>query len=142
MMVKPNSTGDYVLKFHPKWVGEYRAVLTITNPALPQAKFVYKLVGTGLEPLAEDHVTLTCQARDKITQEFEVKNTSSKLIEYSVESDLPHISGDPTIVVQGKTSGVYTLSINPQLGGTYSGSVTFTDPKKQSVPLVHRGGAG
>jgi len=129
MQVKANSTADYILKFYPNWVGTYNSVLNITNGALPHAKFIYKLIGTGLEPLAEDHVTLQCQARDKITQEFEVKNTSSKVIEYNVESDLPHISGDPTIVVQGKTSGVYTLSINPQLGGTYSGSVTFTDPK-------------
>ena len=129
MSIGPTSTGDYILKFFPKWIGEYEAVLTITNPALPHAKFIYKLIGTGLEPLAEDHVTLTCQARDKITQEFEVKNSSSAQIVYTVESDLPHISGEPTITVPGKSTGVYKLSISPQLGGTYSGSVTFKDPK-------------
>merc|ERR1719389_1580908 len=25
MVVKPQSTGDYLLKFHPKWVGQYNA---------------------------------------------------------------------------------------------------------------------
>merc|ERR1712151_1270713 len=42
---------------------------------------------------------------------------------------MPHISGDPTILVAGKSTEMYKLSISPQLGGTYSGSVTFTDPK-------------
>ena len=52
-------------------------------------------------------------------------------ITFTVESDLPHISGQSSIRVAGgneEPSAEYLLVFHPQLGGTYSGSIHFVDP--------------
>jgi hypothetical protein len=54
-----------------------------------------------------------------------------KPITFTVESDMPHISGDPSIEVTGapdEPEREYELTFHPQLGGTYSGTIHFIDP--------------
>lgn len=57
--------------------------------------------------------------------------TARKPITFTVESDMPHISGDGTIEVAGAPDELeadYILTFHPQLGGTYSGTLHFIDP--------------
>lgn len=49
-------------------------------------------------------------------------------IEYAVDSDLPGVSGSPTVTVPAKGDFDYRLSICPQFGGVFTGSLTFTSP--------------
>ena len=52
-------------------------------------------------------------------------------ITFTVESDMPHISGAGSIEVLGGSEEPerdYELSFRPQLGGTYSGTLHFIDP--------------
>jgi hypothetical protein len=56
---------------------------------------------------------------------FRVKNRSGSQVTFDVITDLPHVSGAPTITVGPNGSVDYVLAIHPQLGGTYSGSITF-----------------
>ena len=41
-------------------------------------EYEYELKGIGEEPLAEDHIVLTCKARETCTNIFEIKNTTDK----------------------------------------------------------------
>ena len=45
------------------------------------------------EPLAEDHVVILCQARERTDHEFSVRNNSNRDTTFEVESDILHISG-------------------------------------------------
>ena len=76
----------------PSWICEITAKLVLNNSSTGE-KYEYELQGVGEEPLAEDNVVIKCQARDKVAQELVVKNTKKKPIVFSVESDLPHVSG-------------------------------------------------
>jgi hypothetical protein len=76
-------------------------------------------------------VKINCRARERKEYSFTVTNRSSRDIEYSVESDLAHVSGPSTLFVPGLSSAEYKLIVSPQLGGTYSGSLTMLAPDKR-----------
>lgn len=121
---------DYILEFAPSWIGEFSGKLVLHN-ATTNEDMIYILSGVGLEPLAEDHILIECKAREKVLQSFAVSNNfgnkgSDMLTTFSVESDLPHVGGDPTISVGKGASSEYILTVNPLLGGTYTGSITFS----------------
>ena len=80
------------------------------------------------EPLAEEHVRIECQARQRISQQFKVRNPTNNPVTFSVECDLPGVSGDATIEVGPKTTADYDLFVRPLLGGEYSGAITFIAP--------------
>ena len=125
--VGAQSTGHYKLMFKPGWIGDEEASLVLSC-AEAKCTFSFQLLGKGEEPLALDHVHLECMARDKIVHDFAVpRNTSNRTITYEVESDLPQISGDPEVTVDPNAEESYRLAITPQVGGTYSGTVTFRD---------------
>jgi hypothetical protein len=52
-------------------------------------------------------------------------------VQFSVESDLPHVSGDSQIAVEVNQKKDYILNIHPLLGGTYTGTLTFLAPNGQ-----------
>tara|TARA_B100000795_G_scaffold200687_1_gene154463 strand:- start:44 stop:1558 length:1515 start_codon:yes stop_codon:yes gene_type:complete len=132
--VGAGAEGSYKLKYRPDWVTEqdkpHSAQLTLSN-ATTGEDYIFDLKGTAEEPLAEDHVIIPCQARQRMVHKFRVKNNTSKPIVYSVESDLTAacgVSGDPSIEIPPKNTGHYELVLRPLLGGQYNGSVTFTGP--------------
>ncbi|CAE7861043.1 CFAP47, partial [Symbiodinium sp. KB8] len=116
------------LTFTPEWMGQVSAVLKLTNHAGGDEHVIqFNLTGVGREPLALEHVVVECQARERVEQQFTVHNKTDKRVTYTVQSDMPSVSGDSSIVVGPKTSKDYTLTMTPQLGGTYAGKVTFLD---------------
>ena len=130
--IPKGSEGTYKLKYKPDWVtsldNPHSAQLTLSN-ATTGEDYVFDLKGTADEPLALDHVVIPCQARQRMIHKFRVKNSSSKPMVYSVESDLTAacgVSGLPTLEVPARSSAEYELVLRPLLGGTYNGSVTFT----------------
>ncbi len=77
LVVPPRSVGLYTVTFKPDWLCEDTADLVLDCPLLKgigQPSMQFSLKGIGLEPLAEDHVVITCQARDRIEHAFPVKN--------------------------------------------------------------------
>jgi hypothetical protein len=132
LVVPANGRASYTLSFSPTWICDTKAMLVLTNPATGD-KFEYSLTGVGEEPLAENHIVIACQARDKIVREFDVQNDTDDDIEYNVESDLASVSGASTMYVDSEAVGKYALSICPQLGGSYTGSVTFTTPDGEYI---------
>lgn len=66
-------------------------------------------------------------------RKFTVKNPEKTDLVFTVESDLPFISGEATLRIPGGGKADYTLLLNPQLGGNYNGSITFTPPSGRFV---------
>ena len=99
--VPKGKTIMYPLTFKPMWTCEDNASLTLTNGG-NGGKMEYSLLGTGMEPLAEDHVVISCQARERIQKAFAIDNKGFSgdevgkggVVQFRVESDLPHVSGD------------------------------------------------
>ena len=127
LKVPARSTENYTVTFAPKWLCEETAELTLKNAATDDL-FEYELHGVGEAPLAEAHVALSCQARAKLTHRFAVKNARKEATTFAVESDVPHVSGESALEVLAGSTAEYELSIAPQLGGTYTGSITFLEP--------------
>eukprot|EP01029_Cantina_marsupialis_P004925 TRINITY_DN15231_c0_g1_i2.p1 TRINITY_DN15231_c0_g1~~TRINITY_DN15231_c0_g1_i2.p1 ORF type:complete len:1190 (+),score=361.37 TRINITY_DN15231_c0_g1_i2:125-3694(+) len=129
LSIAPHSTDHYLLAYQPEWVGDTAASLTLTSQK--GYNFKYSLKGTAEPPMASDTVTLHCKAREEVKHTFTVKNTSGAVKKYSVESDLPNLSGDSEIEVPPNGSTKYELTLNPQVGDTYDGTVTFREEDGQ-----------
>ena len=127
MKVKAGEEGIYKLQYKAEWVSEASAQLTLSN-ATTGEDYVFRLRGTADEPLAEEHVRIECQARQRVSQRFRVRNPSKNAVVFSVECDLPGVSGDATIEVGPNTTADYELFVRPLLGGEYSGAITFIAP--------------
>jgi len=72
-----------------------------------------------------------CNAREAIDLTFRVPyfvSGASGALVCEVESDMPFVSGSDTIQVPAKGEAEYVLRMKPQLGGSYTGSVTFKAP--------------
>ncbi|KAJ0394854.1 hypothetical protein ATCC90586_004653 [Pythium insidiosum] len=128
--VPAKKTVSYPLTFSPRWILEEKASLTLTNPTTQQ-RFEFELSGYGEEPLAQDHVVLSCQARTSVTHAFDVvsfKTDPAGEQRFTVESDLRDVVGAPTVVVPAPGESVkYPLTFSPLVSGTYFGSITFTN---------------
>ncbi|CEM06420.1 unnamed protein product [Vitrella brassicaformis CCMP3155] len=118
------TTTVYPLTFNPDWVCEVHGHLDIYNTSTNET-YEYDLIGTADEPLAEDHVVVQCQAREKTDVSIEVTNPTSSPLTYDVESDLLNISGPPSFSLPAFGKGAYPLSVLPILSGSTTGSVVF-----------------
>lgn len=133
--VAANSTGHYPLEFIPEWVCERSGELTLTNLNTSD-KYNFALGGVAEEPLAEGNLIVDCAARVPTPMTFFVYNVSNSgdATALSIESDLLHVSGPPTISVPNRPRGgkaeqiEYILTANPQMGGLLQGSITFSAP--------------
>ncbi|OQR96965.1 hypothetical protein ACHHYP_12938 [Achlya hypogyna] len=132
LVVPAGKTANYALVFKPQWLVTETGSLVLTNPKTEQ-EFEFVLGGVGEEPLAVQHVVLTCVARQSIVREFEVQTyryDPPGPTSFTVESDLPYVGGPPSLTIDGPNqTALYKLSFNPLLGGTYFGSITFTNTR-------------
>mmetsp|Transcript_28943 Transcript_28943/g.66987 ORF Transcript_28943/g.66987 Transcript_28943/m.66987 type:complete len:2816 (+) Transcript_28943:96-8543(+) len=132
MRVPAGGRINYALTFRPDWVCEVDGELSMLN-TVTNDRYVYTLKGIGEDPVAEDHLVIPCRARWRNQQSIRVPNITGNDVEYSVESDLPGISGAPTLHVPQGREGEYTLTINMPRGGQYTGTVTLTAPEGKYV---------
>ncbi|KDO33411.1 hypothetical protein SPRG_02218 [Saprolegnia parasitica CBS 223.65] len=132
LVVPAGKTANYALVFKPQWLVTETGSLVLTNPKTEQV-FEFLLGGVGEEPLAVQHIVLSCVARQSVAHEFEVQTyryDPAGATSFSVESDLPYVGGPPTITVDGPNStALYKLLFSPLLGGSYFGSITFTNSR-------------
>lgn len=71
--VKKGMTENFQLKFSPPWVCTVTGHLTLKNESTKE-EYEYELKGIGEEPLAEDHIVLSCKARETTSHCFNIKN--------------------------------------------------------------------
>jgi hypothetical protein len=122
--VPANSTATYPLSFKPQWVCEETGTLTMKNAKLG-TNFNFSLSGIGEEPLAEANIVIDCAARESLEHVLELPALGAKT--YAIETDLPYVTGGATFKAGGEAGNAYTMAINPQTGGNFSGQITFTD---------------
>ncbi|CAE7358857.1 CFAP47 [Symbiodinium natans] len=128
---KKGATGQatvttYPLTFKPEWVCDVKAQLVLYNVGTNET-YEYDLHGIAEEPLAEEHVVVKCEAREKTSHVFSVKNHSNMTATFEVESDLVHISGPSSIQVDGRGTGEYELVFQPLQAGQVTGCIMFRD---------------
>ncbi|OLQ10590.1 Sodium-driven chloride bicarbonate exchanger [Symbiodinium microadriaticum] len=118
----------YPLTFKPEWVCDVKAQLVLYNVGTNET-YEYDLHGIAEEPLAEEHVVVKsmCEAREKTSHVFSVKNHSNMTATFEVESDLVHISGPSSIQVDGRGTGEYELVFQPLQAGQVTGCIMFRD---------------
>ncbi|ETM01724.1 hypothetical protein L917_01720 [Phytophthora nicotianae] len=133
LMVPAKRSATYPLTFTPTWMYHETRTFVLLNTSTQQ-QFEFELSGYGEEPLAQDHVVLTCQARTSIVHNFNVfalpGGDANAAQMFKVESDLRDVVGAPTIAVPAgglNRSVKYPLTFSPLVSGSYFGSVTFTN---------------
>jgi hypothetical protein len=132
LQVQASSSASYPLLFSPSWLCNARATLSIENQNTGDT-MEFDLIGVGEDPLAEDHISIECQARQRLTHTF-VLNSDSTVTgvveQLDVESDLAEaltVSGSSLLTVEAGKSSEYLLTLQPLLGGTYTGSISFVN---------------
>ncbi|KAG7383502.1 Cilia- and flagella-associated protein 47 [Phytophthora pseudosyringae] len=140
LVVPAKRSATYPLTFTPSWIHHETRTFVLLNTATQQ-QFEFELSGYGEEPLAQDHVALTCQARSSIVHHFDVfalpggngSGDANAEQTFNVESDLRDVVGASTITVPPTGAGgsnriaKYPLTFSPLVSGSYFGSVTFTN---------------
>ncbi|CAE8643317.1 unnamed protein product, partial [Polarella glacialis] len=116
----------YPLSFKPDWVCDIKAQLVLHNAGTSE-QYEYDLHGIAEEPLAEEHVVIKCEAREKTSHMFTVRNYAAVPATFEVESDLVHISGPSSLQVEGRGSGEYELVFQPLQAGHVTGCIMFRD---------------
>lgn len=119
-------TSLYALTFRPEWVCDVKGQLVLYNTGTNET-YEYELLGISEDPLAEEHVVLRCEAREKIAHNFLVRNYSNTTATFEVESDLLHISGPSSITVEARGSAEYELIFQPLQAGQVTGCILFRD---------------
>ncbi|KAG3085239.1 hypothetical protein PI125_g19289 [Phytophthora idaei] len=134
LVVPAKRSATYPLTFTPSWMYHETRTFVLLNTATQQ-QFEFELSGYGEEPLAQDHVVLSCQARTSIVHNFNVfalpGGDANAAQVFKVESDLRDVVGASTITApagSGSNRSVkYSLTFSPLVSGSYFGSVTFTN---------------
>ncbi len=96
-------------------------------------------VGEGEDPLSEDTLVVECEARRRTLRQIRIANvlfnpgaSAPGAVTLMVKTDLACLSGAGSVRV-GSTPVEYELAVQSAVGGTFYGSVTFTDEKTGEV---------
>lgn len=136
LIVRKRGGGTYPLTFRPTAPLEHcEGKLTLINLTNNEV-YEYDLYGEALEPLARGHLTLECKAKEQLVKYIEVTNPyKEKPINYLVETDLVNASGPSLFSIPPALSFKYPLTLNPLVGGTYTGSISFFEETDRSRML-------
>ncbi len=87
---------------------------------------MFNVTGQGLEPYAEERISLECVARTTLTRTMLVPSLApGQSASYKVICDLNMISGQPKLSVPSAGRAGYTLSVHPHALGDFLGSIVF-----------------
>ena len=152
LIVPKGDKAIYTVTFLSQYPDTFEGSLVLRDPHTNES-FEFKLLGIAEEPLAEDHLNLKCLARSKETfsirlhpvqrprvppaglKDKDGNNQRPAVTEkpkipgaqiFKVETDLPYVSGAPTVEI-GPSGGDYVFHILSPVGGVMSGSITFTE---------------
>ena len=98
-------------------------------------------VGEGEDPLSEDTIVIECEARRRTIRRIKVVNVlvaspNAPPATLAVKTDLGCLLGAASVRV-GSTAVEYELSVQSPVGGTFYGSITFTDEKTGEVNAIY-----
>jgi hypothetical protein len=128
--INKKSQGEYCLTFAPIERYDVKATLVLTNLQTKE-QYHYDLEGKADDPLAEDILTVPCNAKETVRRYIKIENNTERDMLYTVETDLPDIiTGEPSFKLLGMSKKEYEIIIKPILGKTYFGKITFTDERR------------
>ena len=124
--IAKKSSCDYILSFSPIEKIDVTAMLKLMNTFTKEV-YEYRLIGRVDDPLAEDIIKISCNARELKSAKVKLDNTLERDVVYTVETDLPEIvSGLQSFVIKAQSSYNYEINVKPLLGKIYFGKITFT----------------
>ena len=123
--VAPKQTTHYTVTFTSSASSTSKGQLQLRNRTTGD-ELTFNLTANTTEPLAEQPITLTTQARATTQHELTVPNDCTTLLEYKIESDLPSLLGAATLRVPPQSSAVYAFTCRPLLAGHFAASLTFS----------------
>ncbi|XP_070567350.1 cilia- and flagella-associated protein 47-like [Ptychodera flava] len=124
ILAKAMQTSYYPLMFRPS-LESYSSGKLVLHNVDNNTDHIFHLQGLGQKPLALDHITLQCQARQVVTQTIKVPNVTSNKMVYRAVSDLNIITGPPVMTVLPGQEEDYTLMASPWKRGTFKGILSF-----------------
>nr|CCC90788.1 conserved hypothetical protein [Trypanosoma congolense IL3000] len=113
---------EYLLRYSPAWVSSDTGTLTLQNRETGE-RSIFMLYGESVEPLSEDVITVQCKARERCVEVLSVPDIINSDGNYTVETDLPFATGNPTVFVRRGSKARYELVLHPLMGGTFTGTV-------------------
>ncbi|XP_032824158.2 cilia- and flagella-associated protein 47 isoform X1 [Petromyzon marinus] len=134
LQVLAGQTAPYSLLFRPGHEGETVGRLVLYNEQ-DSSEHTFVLNGKGERPSPLAHVVIHAQAGQTACREISVPNYTPHRLRYSVESDVPFVSGAPTLNVPAGESRPYLLTITPWKRGTFYGLVNFHAKEKAAKQL-------
>lgn len=147
LIVPSKQTVMYPLTFAPqqtytKKLSETTSLLTITNKNTSQI-FEFRLRGKIEIPLAQDCIVVNCAAQNSVVLEIFVPrvpiegNVRIQSQRYDVDSDIPQIVGEPTLLIPAHAEKArYELTFSPLRSGKYLGTITFTSVEPATGEIV------
>ncbi|XP_077977423.1 cilia- and flagella-associated protein 47-like [Glandiceps talaboti] len=124
LLAKAMQTSYYPLMFRPSIESYISGKLLLHNND-NNTDHTFFLLGLGQKPLALDHITMECQARQVVTQTIKVPNITSNKMIYRAVSDLPIISGPPVTTVLPGQEEEYIITAAPWKRGKFKGILSF-----------------
>ncbi|KAJ3084382.1 Cilia- and flagella-associated protein 47, partial [Quaeritorhiza haematococci] len=124
------STSIYTITFRPQKACDVSGVLTLSTLSNSPQRHIYHLRGVGLEALPEEQREIVCQARQTITQIFQVRNYTDFDAEYDVITDFP----------PGHMRPKHPLAPSPHTLSTTLPSSSPAPPPSTGVSVVSGGG--
>ncbi|XP_023184954.1 cilia- and flagella-associated protein 47 [Xiphophorus maculatus] len=88
---------------------------------------VFTLRRVGEPPLPLDHIVLSCPVGKTTYAKLDIPNYTQKTLTLRAVTDLPIVSGSPSLEISPEQGSPYTLAVSPWKRGEYTGSVSFIE---------------
>ncbi|XP_054915148.1 cilia- and flagella-associated protein 47-like [Poeciliopsis prolifica] len=88
---------------------------------------VFTLRRVGEPPLPLDHIVLSCPVGKTTYAELDIPNYTQKTLTLRAVTDLPILSGSPSLEINPGQGSPYTLAVSPWKRGEYTGSISFIE---------------
>ncbi|RXM29158.1 Cilia- and flagella-associated protein 47 [Acipenser ruthenus] len=122
--VRAGERVQYPLMFRPVFECITLGKLTLQNET-DGTEHIFGLKGVGKKPLALDHVVIDCQVRQITQKVLMVPNYTQTRLICKVVSDLPVVSGAPTLDIKAGHTASYPINISSWKRGKHTGVISF-----------------
>ncbi|KAL4233464.1 hypothetical protein ACF0H5_008145 [Mactra antiquata] len=134
ILAKSFQTSKYPLVFRPQNENPVQGKLILTNKE-DGTEHVFHLSGTAEKPLALEHIVLKSNVKKILTYDLKIPNVTRKKLCYSVESDIPIVSGNNSVTVLAGKQAMYRMVVSPVRRGVFKGIISFVAGKNPVVEV-------
>ena len=122
--VKKKTVANYHLRFNSMWISKCKGRLTLVNNTTNE-KTVYEVEAVSKKPLSEDHIKLTANIGELTTLKIPLENKSSKLIEYTVECEIPNAQFDKRVTLKPSAKVNFQILFTKSVSGEFPFVIKF-----------------